>query len=66
MGFNRITTARYAIGVNARGIVPAGNFAAGAAPCVIECVVGIKVAAGSGRRRRLACHDFGRIDATPC
>ena len=66
MGRNRVTAARHAIGVNARSIVLAGNLAAGAAPCVVQRVLGIEVAAGSSRRRWLAHHDFTGIDGATC
>jgi hypothetical protein len=44
---NRVTATRQAVGVYARSIVPAGNVAAGAAPCVVQRVLGIGIIGGS-------------------
>ena len=44
----------------------ARNLAAGAAPCVVQGVVGIEATHGSSRRRGLAHHDFRRTDGATC
>ena len=63
---NRVAAARHAIGVNARSTILAGNLATGAAPCVIQRMLGIEVAGGSRCRRGLAHHDFTGIDGATC
>src|ERR1017187_5602334 len=63
---NRVAAPRHAIGVNARSTILAGNLATGAAPCVIQRMLGIEVAGGSRCRRGLAHHDFTGIDGATC
>ena len=66
MSRNRVMATGHAVGVNARSIIPAGNLTAGAAPGVIQRVLGIEVVHGGSRRCRLADHHFTGVDGATC